>query len=533
MRKFLSHFIFITSIAIVLVNCANRGSPGGGEKDILPPVITKAEPLNYTTNFKGNEIKIYFNEYIKVKNLTKQLIISPPMDTAPEVTPLGSASKYITIKIYDTLQPNTTYAFNFGNSIVDNNEENPFPYYKYVFSTGNYIDSLSVKGSIKDALQRNADTFVSVGLYEIDSTYNDSIVYKEKPKYVTNTLDSITEFSIDNIKAGRYKMIAIKDGNGDNLFQQKTDKIGFYPEIINVPTEETYVITTFKEFPDYKASRPKLISGEKIAFGYEGDYKTMKIELLSEKPNNYRNSIIKDAETDSLNYFYFPRIKSDSLIFKVSNKTAIDTFTVKISEQKRDSLILKPITANTINFNEDFKIIANVPFKTIDKSKITVKKDSTSIPFKTELDTLKNVYSLKFDKVEESKYSINILPEAFTGFFNTKNDTINYNTNTKNELVYGNVRLKLQNATYPVIAQLTNNKGEVQAEEYAEKEQFIDFRYLKPDTYFLRVITDSNKNRKYDSGTYLKQQQSERVSHMKGKIELSAGFDMTFEFTLD
>ena len=55
------------------------------------------------------------------------------MDTPAEVTPLGSASKYIAIKIYDTLQPNTTYAFNFGNSIEDNNEGNPYPFYRYVF----------------------------------------------------------------------------------------------------------------------------------------------------------------------------------------------------------------------------------------------------------------------------------------------------------------------------------------------------------------------------------------------------------------
>jgi hypothetical protein len=53
----------------------------------------------------------------------------------PEIAPLGTASRDIRIKIKDTLPPNTTYAFNFGNSIVDNNEENPYPYFRYVFST--------------------------------------------------------------------------------------------------------------------------------------------------------------------------------------------------------------------------------------------------------------------------------------------------------------------------------------------------------------------------------------------------------------
>jgi len=122
MNRLVSYFITAIVIAIMLSACANRGTITGGEKDKEPPVILKAVPENYSTNFTGNEIRIYFNEYVKMKDAQKQLIISPPMKTQPEITPLGGASKYITIKIFDTLQPNTTYAFNFGQSIVDNNE---------------------------------------------------------------------------------------------------------------------------------------------------------------------------------------------------------------------------------------------------------------------------------------------------------------------------------------------------------------------------------------------------------------------------
>ncbi|MCB0431911.1 MAG: Ig-like domain-containing protein, partial [Mangrovimonas sp.] len=135
MRNLLLRFLGVFLIIASIISCANRGSPQGGPKDMDPPKIERSSPDNYSINFTGKEIKIYFDEYIKLKNLNKQLIISPPMNTQPEITPLGSASKYITIKIFDTLQPNTTYAFNFGNSIVDNNEENAFPFYRYVFST--------------------------------------------------------------------------------------------------------------------------------------------------------------------------------------------------------------------------------------------------------------------------------------------------------------------------------------------------------------------------------------------------------------
>ena len=355
MSKAFYNFIFIVIICLFLANCANRGRPSGGDKDVTPPMITKSEPENFSTNFTGREIKITFDEFIKINNIQKQLIISPPMDPAPEIMPLGSASKTITIKITDTLDANTTYAFNFGNSIVDNNESNPYPYYRYVFSTGDYIDSLSVKGHIIDATLLKPDEYVSVMLYEMDSTYTDSTVYKKKPKYITNTLDSTTTFSIDNIKAGNYMLIALKDENQDSKYQQRSDKIGFLKNPITVPTDSLYTLKLFKEEADTKIVNPRLISGEKIAFGFEGDYENMKIKITSEVPQDFSYRVTKDAKTDSLNYWYNPRFKNtDSLLFQVTNKNYYEDFKVRISEQPRDSLIIKGNPTGTINFEEDF-----------------------------------------------------------------------------------------------------------------------------------------------------------------------------------
>ena len=118
MKKAFLNVLLALIIGISAHNCANRGNPEGGPKDETPPAVIKTEPENYSTEFNSREIKIYFDEYIKLNNLQKQLVISPPMKTQPEITPLGSASKEITIKIFDTLQPNTTYAFNFGNWLI-------------------------------------------------------------------------------------------------------------------------------------------------------------------------------------------------------------------------------------------------------------------------------------------------------------------------------------------------------------------------------------------------------------------------------
>ena len=222
--KFLK-FTFILGL-IILGSCAKRGSIDGGLKDTLAPVLKMSFPKNQSVNFTGKEIKLVFDEFVKLKGIEKQLIISPPMNQIPDISPT-TASKFITIKIKDTLKPNTTYSLNFGQSIEDNNEANAYKQFKYVFSTGNYIDSLAVGGSIKDAYSKKTDNFVSVMLYEVNDKYKDSIIYKQNPRYITNTLDSLKSFRIENIKAGKYQLIAIKDKNGNNKFDPREEKIGF------------------------------------------------------------------------------------------------------------------------------------------------------------------------------------------------------------------------------------------------------------------------------------------------------------------
>lgn len=533
MNKTLLNFILAFSIGFIFINCANRGTPDGGPKDEIAPKIIKSEPKNYTTNFKGNEIRVYFDEYIKIKDISKQLIISPPMKTKPDVSPISGASKFITIKIYDTLQPNTTYAFNFGNSITDNNEGNPYPYYRYVFSTGSYIDSLSIKGNVTDALLKQPETFVNVALYEVDSTFTDSIIFKETPKYVTNTLDSVTTFSIENLKPGKYLLMALKDGNSDNKFQQKTDQIGYYKNFINVPSDSSYTLRLFKEERDYKATRPRLLSGEKIAFGYEGNYKGMRIKILSETPPEFEYRIIKDAKADTLNYWYKPRLEVDSLNFKVSKDKIEDEFTVRISEQKRDTLNFKSEPSGSIGYNEDFKILATTPLSNFNASKVSMMdKDSTAVAFKTRFDTINNAYVFKFDKTEDNQYTIKVLPEAFEDFYGKKNtDTLNYNLKTRKSSDFGYVRFTLVNALYPLIIQLTDKKGVVKEERFAKEEGVVDFYNLNSGMYSIRVIHDTNSNEKFDTGNYLNKTQPEKVSHFQ-EIEIRAdwGIQETLQF---
>ena len=132
--------LFVLTIAATICSCANRGYPEGGPKDETPPEILKEEPVNFATSFDKSKLKIYFNEYVQVKDANSNLMVSPPLKKKPSVSNRG---KYIVVDFSrDTLKENTTYSVDFGTSIADNNEGNPLGFYRYVFSTGTQIDTM-------------------------------------------------------------------------------------------------------------------------------------------------------------------------------------------------------------------------------------------------------------------------------------------------------------------------------------------------------------------------------------------------------
>ena len=532
MGKKLANLGFLVVVSLIFSHCANKGTASGGPKDELPPVIIKSIPENFSLNFDSKEIIIYFDEYIKMKDLQKQLLISPLMDPEPEITPVGSASKYVKIKILDTLQANTTYAFNFGESIADNNEGNIFPYYKYVFSTGDYIDSLSVSGIVTDALNKDVDDRITVLLFEVDSAFTDSILYKQKPKYIANA-DSVSGFNLENIKEGTYLLAALNEENPNYTFQPKTDKIGYRRQFITVPSDTAYVLKMFKESIDFKFKRAKQVSSTKLAFGYEGDGESLDVKLLSDVPEGFASIVTKEADKDTLNYWFRPKLEVDSLVFELTNNKTIDTTVVKIKDFKSDSLIFKSLNS-TLKLKETYKLSATVPLDSIDATKVRIKdKDSLFQNPTMVLDAFTNTVDFDFEKTEKNNYTIEMLPGAFTDFYGAQNDTLNFKVTTKLQSTYGDVRIEIRNGVYPLIVELVDAKGMVVESSLSLEVSPVDFNEVTPGIYFLRVIFDSNQNGVYDSGDYLNKVQPERVSYAQEPVEVRAGWDTIEEFILE
>lgn len=527
--KLLKRYFIYFIISALFVYCARISAPSGGDKDETPPVLKVASPPSGTTQFKGNRIRLYFDEYITLKDIRKQLIISPPMNTFPEITPMGNASKFIDIKILDTLLPNTTYSLNFGNSIQDYNEGNPIPFFKYVFSTGEKIDSLSVKGTILDAYQQKTDNFVSVMLYPLNEKYTDSIIYKDKPMYVTNTLDSLKTFEITNVKEGKYMLVAMKDKANNYLFNPKDDKIAFLKTPIEVPSDSLYELRLFKEIPNNRTARAFQSGEKRISISYEGERDSLKINILPPTPKDFSYIVSKEKEKDTLHFWFSPKI-DDSLRLAIKNQK-IDTFRILFRKMKSDSLQISSQNKSISPTQEIVTFSANIPVS-FNAEKVKITADSLNVDFKNTIDSDKLNVELHIATKPATKYQVVAYPEAFVDFYGKANDTIKASFSSKAAADFSTFKLHIQQKVkYPILIELTNAKGETQYQKYLETpENQCVFDFIKAGKYFIRIVEDENKNKRWDTGNYLKKIPPERTLHFPKEIDLRPNWEITETF---
>ena len=509
--------LFLIVLVLSFSQCAKKGRPDGGPKDEDAPLFVTANPPYETINFDKNEINIYFNEYIKLKDLSKQLIISPPLnpENPPLISPQGSPSKYINIQILDTLLENSTYIFDFGNSVQDNNESNTLERFKYVFSTGAYIDSLTLSGSVKNSFKSESVENIKLLLYRLDSAYTDSAVYNRKPDYVTSTLDS-SNYEFSNLRKGNYLLVALNDAGSDYVFNPKTDEIGFLKDTIWLPRDSIIKteLSIFKEELPYIFRRGKEIRKGQLIFGYQGKPSNLKIENLSAVPDNFQTIIFPEKDKDTLNLWHSP-IEKDSLIFKISNNNIIDTITVALRKKQLDSLTVTKITGGVLNIKDTLFFSTNNPIIKIDTSKINfVHTDSIYITYKAFISKKESSVGFLFEKKFKTSYKLNLYPDALVDIFETSNDTVISQFRTRSIEDYGEISLAIQNPEkVPVIIQLTDINDVTVAQETSSENKTISFNYLIPKKYKIRIIYDTNNNGKWDTGNYLEKKQPEPVQY--------------------
>lgn len=562
--NYVGTFIFILSCCLI-IGCAQVVRPGGGSVDKVAPKVLNYTPDSASLNFKSRNIQILFNEFFTY-DLANQLIISPPLETKPVVT-VKNKTLNIAFDENEVLKPATTYCISFGNAIQDLNEKNPVANFKYIFSTGNFIDSLTLSGSIQDAFNHKTEKGVLALLYK---STKDSAVYNSLPDYFAKTTET-GAFEITNIKSGSYKLLALKDANGNYKFNQESEGIAFADSLINVDRENTILLNLFQETPN-NIYLKKYIQEQygKYVLILNRSADSIKVERLTLANEQQLQEQIQTSKNKDTITYWINNYDADSIKFQIKNGLhIIDTAAFKVLK-KEDALKsrrspLKLSLVNSLNENMEVDLNADIflqfsnPILTIPKNvEVYLKEDSLqykkyalsfyksknsnnlkiSIGLKdSTVLTAKNSEPFKNNILKENtRYNLYIPPNTFTDFFGLTNDSIKINFKTREEKYYGSVKLNLNFESTlkgKYIVQLLDDKENIVRENSISEPAIINYLYLPPRIYKLKIIADANSNGKWDTGNYLLKQQPEKVFYNTESINIRSNWDLDLEWNVN
>lgn len=494
-------------IFLAAVSCARQGSPSGGPKDETPPRFLSATPDTLSLNVAENleEIKINFDEFIVLKDQQNNVVVSPSMGSNVIFQPMGTASRTVRIKLNEPLKPNTTYNINFGNAIADNNEGNVLPGFQYVFSTGDYIDSLEISGKTKIVSERTLPKNLVVGLYPVDSAYSDSIIFTNKPFYVARPTED-GSFKLNYLHPGKYRMIAFNDEVQNLQFDSGKEKIGFIPEPIELDSSQTRDIFLFDQLPAYRAEKAEQKGYGHLVFKFSGQPDSIELEPMDYVFSSSEISYV--PRSDSLNFWFNPGTDSITetskrINFLVRHQNRLDTVSAVYSNlQKYDLKISSKQPLGTAPGRPP-KLTANYPIVALDSDFALVTRDSLTIRPELIPDPKdSNSFTVSFPIDLNKKYDVELYPGAVTDFFGKTNDSLKFSFSIRNRNDFGNLRLKLGNPpVHPFFLMLFNDKDELLDEVYTSSTEF-EYNYLPPGKYYFKLLVDENENGFWDTGDF-------------------------------
>jgi hypothetical protein len=566
----LFYLIFYTS-------CANQGMPTGGEKDTIPPYIVKTVPTLRGTNFKGSDLRFTFDEYIIPDEIREKLVISPPMKKKPVIKMKG---KTLIIEFAEDLKKETTYSLDFKDAVADNNEKNPIEDLRFSFSTGETFDSLRVAGYVKNALNQEPVEKVLVVLHrQLDYTFFiDSI-----PDYIAKT-NKEGFFMIDNVAAGNYRLYAVTDADNSLTYNQNAELIAFadsliVPSAIFHPENDTIVegIDTIvvSGHVDYSPGPQYLMMFEEEKFDqFLDSYKrnqankcdlffaeslsdSFRVNLLKPFATGEWNFIESNLKRDSITVWLTDTLISnrDTVLFELRYEvldslnqlvTMLDTIEMVYTapkapkqRRKKDEVVEVPtiILSNNINSSahdlyQRINIEAPEPLLSFETNMVRlysmIDTVQTEIPIVVVKDTNSiRKYFIEYDWEENSNYQLQIDSAAARNIYGFPSLPVKQKFRTQKEDYYGKIILTLSELTEPAIVQLLANDKD---ERVLQKIQIledgkIEFPYLKPEKYKIRVIIDSNSNGIWDTGFLAGNIQPEKVIYFPKIIKVRSNFE--------
>ncbi|MDQ0476658.1 Ig-like domain-containing domain [Chryseobacterium sp. MDT2-18] len=522
----MKRLFFLVFISLLLTSCARVGSPVGGAKDSIPPKVTGSNIDSPRVNVPRDirELRIDFDEYITLKDINKQLIISPPLKQITKMLPSGMANKFLLIKWADTLKENTTYNFNFGNAIVDNNEGNPLGYYNFAFSTGSKIDSLYISGELKtifnDKDKKTEEGNLVVGLYQ----EKDSMDYRQKPYYITKA-DTDGYFELNYLAPGNYRLLAFEDSNSNSVYDSGKEKVGFLKDKITLDKSISGLkINLYPSKKPLKYMEMKEVPGG-VLMTFEGQPDEVKIISLNEKLKDYKVTHLPKSDSAMIWFNATAQnvgiTSNENLKFSYDNGVKKDSVSLFYRYNTKNEMSVSNNRGNLLAPQQDFVITSNYFVDKIQPEKWSLVSDSIKQDFTAEVSE-KNPFEIhiKSNFKEGKKYALTIPKETLSSFYETIKKTYRFEFEADKTENFGDLLLTLENAPeHKFWIQLINESGAVTYSKYGTEKQ-INFKSLKPGKYELRILVDENENGLWDPADFAKDIFAEPVYIFDKKIEV-------------
>ncbi|MBI9069325.1 MAG: Ig-like domain-containing protein [Salinivirgaceae bacterium] len=401
-KKIFTKFSLSILIVLLAYSCARMSSPTGGAKDEDPPIPIKSKPLNYSTNFMGDKIIIQFDEFVVLKNIQQELLVSPPVLEDPEIKQRG---KNLIININNKLKDSTTYNFNFYNSIVDLNENIPLPNFQFEFSTGSVFDSIYLGGTVKNAFDYATEASLYVMAYEV---FNDTMPRTTIPDYVAKT-DADGHFFITNLKNKPYYLFALKDMNSNMLFDLPNESIAFLDSTFQAEFMEIITTDTIKILDSLALMKRDTIYLDSLVVKKEivttiGD---IQLFLFTEDfKKQYRTETSRPNK--ALVVFAFNRELKDSIsIIPISEKPYMKDWFIQEPFETNDSLVYW--LSDSVLYNND-SLLFQLNYTMKDSNNIDyIKTDTAVLEFDFEEKADLNKESAKEDKKKSGRFNLGLL----------------------------------------------------------------------------------------------------------------------------
>lgn len=511
----MKHFLLWLFALSVLVSCARVGSPVGGNKDTIPPKMIGSNidttRINVPRDIK--ELRIDFDEYITLKDVSKNLIISPPIKYS-KIIPSSTGNKYLQIQWKDTLQANTTYNFNFGNSVVDLNEGNALPYFNFAFSTGSKIDDLYISGTVADALgnEKNSEgkeKNLVVGLYQVKDTMD----YRQKPYYITKA-DPDGYFELNYLTPGKYRIIGFDDENSNSIYDTGKESVAFQKTPIALDSSISGV--KLRIYPSKKLVKYKemAVAPGGVAMVFEGNPDKVVVKAVGEKPADYK--VTHKPKSDSAR-IWFDATKenigltvSENLKFSYDTGAKQDTMSVFYKKPAKDDMTIANPFSNKLAPETDFRFSSNYMINKIQPENWKLESDSISQSFTariSELDSTQVIIKSTF--VPGKKYQLTVPKNTVLSFYSKLSESVRFDFQAMKADEFGSFTAHLVNApSQKFWIQLLNDKNETEYQQYGNQ-TLIKFTNIRPGSYKLRILVDNNENGYWDSADFATETLSE------------------------